>query len=287
MNNFLKLELYTILAGIGVGMIFMFITAMHFTLIHFVNHNKTLDYFQLFLEIMEFFKNYLWLLLIPSMILGEIISIMGFSIIISLFFIKPLNKGIKYKRIYIDADVKWIRLYELYKFHLKLYDRSGLITSSLETNYSLAKFFSGVAISLMLAGIINYIVLADFLYKNSLCVLLCVTLLNSYTLVLFTSLIFMLIFQFIKSKRLKSCVSIKEPLFLNYVLISIILTIFALICLLLLGDKVNANIDIFLFMQILYAILTPMASYASFFYFRRANQMLYVAYKSLKNRGNS
>lgn len=268
-------------------MIFMFITAMHFTLIHFVNHNKTLDYFQLFLEIMEFFKNYLWLLLIPSMILGEIISIMGFSIIISLFFIKPLNKGIKYKRIYIDADVKWIRLYELYKFHLKLYDRSGLITSSLETNYSLAKFFSGVAISLMLAGIINYIVLADFLYKNSLCVLLCVTLLNSYTLVLFTSLIFMLIFQFIKSKRLKSCVSIKEPLFLNYVLISIILTIFALICLLLLGDKVNANIDILLFMQILYAILTPMASYASFFYFRRANQMLYVAYKSLKNRGNS
>lgn len=285
MNNFLKLELYSILAGIGVGMIFMFITAMHFTLIHFVNHNKTLDYFQLFLEIMEFFKNYLWLLLIPSMILGEIISIMGFSIIISLFFIKPLNKGIKYKRIYIDADVKWIRLYELYKFHLKLYDRSGLITSSLETNYSLAKFFSGVAISLMLAGIINYIVLADFLYKNSLCVLLCVTLLNSYTLVLFISLIFMLIFQFIKSKRLKSCVSIKEPLFLN--LISIILTIFTLICLLLLGDKVNANMDIFLFMQILYGILTPMASYASFFYFRRANQMLYVAYKSLKNRGNS
>lgn len=285
MNNFLKLELYSILAGIGVGMIFMFITAMHFTLIHFVNHKKTLDYFQLFLEIMEFFKNYLWLLLIPSMILGEIISIMGFSIIISLFFIKPLNKGIKYKRIYIDADVKCIRLYELYKFHLKLYDRSGLITSSLETNYSLAKFFSGVAISLMLAGIINYIVLADFLYKNSLCALLCVTLLNSYTLVLFISLIFMLIFQFIKSKRLKSCVSIKEPLFLN--LISIILTIFTLICLLLLGDKVNANMDIFLFIQILYGILTPMASYASFFYFRRANQMLYVAYKSLKNRGNS
>lgn len=225
---------------------------------------------------MDSVKEYMWIIILLSIVFGEVLSAFGMLLIYLIFF-ENLFEGIESQRLYIDKDLESIKFKKLIG---TLGTNFGILGSLSELYFSLSKGFAGVYASFLLLGFLN-VVLIDCLSDDFI---------NSYiytTILLIVSQISSIPTIFIILTRIlfRSVLSHKMTYKRLLELISLLIFISILIITINLSFKNLHLLDIYFLYFCIFHVLGLLSLIISIRNFQSTNQMLYIISKESRKKG--